>query len=136
MKIENSLELYLSKNSFSATKTRKQIFKCLRASSSPLSIKEICLLNSNIDHSTIYRTIDLFVKIGIAKRIWQGLKSKIELTDAFSPHHHHAACTNCGSVESLSNSNLEKILVESASSIGFKMNNHEIEIVGLCRKCH
>src|ERR1700709_2400788 len=49
-----------------------------------------------VDRATIYRTVELFERLGIVHRLNIGWKYKIELSDVFTGHHHHLYCTNCG----------------------------------------
>lgn len=127
----------LEKNRLSRTKEREVLFSILKKLNEPCTVTELVTKTADImDKSTVYRNIDLFEKIKITKRVYSGFKYSIELSDQFSPHHHHFTCTNCGSVtsfiepQSLMNefTNLEKIL-------NSKISSHSLELRGLCRNC-
>jgi Fur family ferric uptake transcriptional regulator len=127
----------LDKNNLNHTKERIALFNILKELDAPCTItKLVDKTKGTMDKSTVYRTIDLFEKIKITKRVYSGWKYSIELSDQFSPHHHHFTCTNCGSVtsflesQSLMNefSNLEKTL-------NSKITSHSLELRGLCRNC-
>lgn len=93
-------------------------------------------LSSVMDRASIYRTVALFEELGIVVRVQQGWKYKIELSDIFSPHHHHISCTNCGRILSFNEpEGLEDLLNEIAVTGGFTHQFHSLEISGLCPEC-
>lgn len=68
----------------------------LLISPEPQSIAEIqAKAKGAVDRVSIYRSIDLFEKLGIVHRIYVGWKYKIELSDQFMAHHHHLSCLGC-----------------------------------------
>ena len=126
----------LRSNGYSVTTTRLSVFNVLEHSE-PISIKELIKCCESIDRASVYRTVDLFEKLGILQRIQLGWKYKIELTDRFHDHHHHITCTKCGHVEPLhEDKKLEKILDKLASSHGYVATMHQLEMQGTCVKCH
>ena len=135
MSAKKIFEQELKKNGYSLTNQRLIVFDLLNEANRPLAISEVHQKLPSLDKVTIYRTIDLFIKLGFAKRVWQGLKSKVELTDIFLPHHHHIICLKCQKVQSFSSPKLEEYLDNYSKKIGFDMKSHELEINGLCRDC-
>jgi len=91
---------------------------------------------AKVDRATVYRTIELFERLGIVHRLNIGWKYKIELSDIFQGHHHHFYCTNCSKTYSLpANSMLETIIDSTAAKEGFAARGHQLEIYGLCQNC-
>lgn len=93
-------------------------------------------LAGTVDRASVYRIIALFEQLGIVERLQMGWKYKLELSDAFSAHHHHLTCTNCGAVSSFEESPV--ILHELkaiADNAGFSETGHQLEIRGICRLC-
>ena len=88
-----------------------------------------------IDRATTYRTIGLFERLGVVNRIWHGFKSQIELSEIFTPHHHHAGCQHCGASIDIVNPELEKLLSRIAREHNFLALGHVIELTGYCEKC-
>jgi Fur family ferric uptake transcriptional regulator len=136
--MENALFLStLDKHKLNHTKERLELFKVLKSLNAPCTITE--LVNKTKDYmnkSTVYRTIDLFEKINVTKRVYSGWKYTIELSDNFSPHHHHITCTSCGTVVSfLESTSLMNELTILEKSLNFKITSHSIELKGLCRNC-
>jgi len=89
-----------------------------------------------VDRATIYRTIELFERLGIVTRINVGWKYRVELSDVFTDHHHHLHCTNCGKVIDLpSNPMLETMIDTLSAKADFSPRGHTLEIFGLCPAC-
>lgn len=122
---------------YSLTQPRLSVFTALQ-SGRPRSMNELLLdLSSVIDRASVYRTIDLFEKLGIVKRIQTGWKYKIELSDDFQPHHHHIICTNCNKIVSFDEpEGLDNLLDKIALKNGFTPKDHSLEITGICSNCN
>lgn len=88
-----------------------------------------------IDRATTYRTIMLFERLGVVNRIWHGFKSQIELSEIFTPHHHHASCQHCGASIDIVDPELKKMLNRVAREHNFLALGHVIELTGYCEKC-
>ncbi len=90
----------------------------------------------DIDRASVYRAISLFEKLGIVERLQTGWKYKLELTDSFHDHHHHATCLQCGaSIVLPEDAALEQQIVQIASIDGFRVMRHQLEIQGYCATC-
>lgn len=125
----------LKHNGFSATKPRIALFKTLQ-SHNALTIQDLVDSLSNYDQSTIYRSIDLFEKMGIVTRIRLGQVSRLELSDVFHHHHHHFSCLKCKKVYILPEDLvLEQEIARLSFKRKFKAIDHQLEIRGFCRDC-
>jgi Fur family ferric uptake transcriptional regulator len=88
------------------------------------------------DRSSLYRSLELFEKLGIVQRVYYGWKFKLELTDKFSAHHHHLICSKCGKVIPIVEDKASEKAIENLSlKHGFKPLAHQLEIQGLCIDC-
>lgn len=135
MKNENEL---LQKSGLKITKGRKGIIKILTASTCPLDVVEINnLLEKDaifIDNATVYRILEAFVTNNIAQRVeFQEGKFRYEL--AALPHHHHAVCTNCGSIQDIEECDMGELGDKINKDIGFKTSTHTMEFFGHCVDC-
>lgn len=120
----------------SLTEARQLIFNLL-LDQEPQTMQVIAARALNhVDRATVYRTIDLFERLGIVKRLNTGWKYKIELSELFSAHHHHLLCLQCGRiVDAPENNALEKLIHKSARSEGFTPRSHELIVSGFCAQC-
>jgi Fur family transcriptional regulator, ferric uptake regulator len=125
----------LKKAGYSATTARKAVFAVLE-NAEPLTMHELVALLPNIDRSSVYRTVELYERLGIVHRLHIGWKYKIELTNQYQPHHHHITCLRCGKSQPfLENVSLENNLHAIAAEHNFKLENHLIELQGICNSC-
>ncbi len=125
----------LRSSDYSFTTPRQKIFEAL-AKHGPLTTARLAeYAKPSIDRATVYRTVELFERLGIANRIWHGFKSQIELSEIFTPHHHHAVCQQCGKSIDIINSELEKLLSTIAKQHSFLALSHIIELTGYCKAC-
>ena len=125
----------LRENNFSLTKSREIVFKALDTDS-PITMHELVERCAQIDRASVYRSVALFETVGIVRRLYTGWKYKIELSDRFGSHHHHATCKKCGKIIPLEeDSRLEQALRSLASRHNFALSGHEIELTGLCEHC-
>jgi Fur family ferric uptake transcriptional regulator len=126
----------LKRNGYSLTTARRTVFEALQ-SQPPRSMRELatdCL--PAINRASLYRTIELFERLDIVHRLHIGWKYKLELSDAFQPHHHHAICTVCGVIVTLPEDEaIERRLAEMATQAEFALHEHQLELRGKCRDC-
>lgn len=131
----NKFNQTLKAANFSLTKARAAVFTRLQ-NSGPLSVGDLSRqLKTSFDRATVYRSIDLFEKLGIVNKIWHGFKHQIELSEIFTPHHHHAVCQNCAKTIDISSSELESILANLGKKHRFLTVNHSVELLGYCDNC-
>lgn len=121
---------------FSNTKVRSRIFAVLSEHESMTMKELVAELTSTVDRASIYRTVELFEKLGIVQRVQIGWKYRLELSDAFNPHHHHIHCISCQRVVSLKEDPaLEKQIHTLAQQVGFALSSHQLELAGTCQSC-
>lgn len=126
----------MKQKDYSLTTPRKIVFE-LMLSKEPQTISEIISqAGSKVDRATVYRTTELFEKLGIAHRLNIGWKYKLELSDVFIGHHHHLHCSSCGKTYALpANTMLETMIDSAAAKENFSPRGHQLEIHGLCTNC-
>lgn len=125
----------LSAKQFSLTRPRLLIFESLVKNDKPVSLPDLCQSVQGIDRASVYRTVSLFEELAIVHRVWTGFKSKIELSEAFSPHHHHFTCNDCKQTTALDSEGLETSLHDLEAAMGFKLTQHSVELKGSCSSC-
>lgn len=117
------------------TKQRQAIRKAFTDADRPLGPTEVLdLAGEHVDglgQATVYRAIKAFIDEGWLIPVeLPGEPARYELAD--KGHHHHFRCRTCGSVFDLVGcvKGLEKLLPK-----GFKLEDHEILLYGLCDSC-
>ena len=135
MSTQETFEKSLRDAAQSITKPRQAVFDALQHHRS-LTMAELVKACGGVDRASVYRTVEVFEKLGVVVRIPNGWKYRLELGDAFHEHHHHATCTNCGASIALpEDKTLEKRLHELAARRNFTLQSHQIELTGLCEAC-
>jgi Fe2+ or Zn2+ uptake regulation protein len=129
------IEKVLEAHKLRVTKPRLHIFDTLRAAPRPLSEVEIAAATPTVDPVTVYRTIELFLKLEVAVGVAHGWKQRFELAGSFRPHHHHILCANCGRIEEIQSEKLEQFIRHLGGEYGFEVTGHTFEIAGLCTDC-
>jgi Fur family ferric uptake transcriptional regulator len=133
---DDKLAEALKNHDQSVTKARRLVFEALGAQESQTMRELINRLAGQVDRASIYRTVELFEKIRIVEKIQIGWKYKLELSNAFSYHHHHLTCGNCGrDVPIHENSALEQAVQTFLMAHGFVRSTHQVQIRGLCQSC-
>lgn len=135
MSANSAFEEYLRESDYSVTRARRLVFAALE-NQEPQSIAELLKNLTSIDRASVYRTVTLFEKLDIVRRIQIGWKYKLELTEQFNFHHHHLICKNCGTIIPLrENPTIEASILALATEYGFKPIDHQLEIQGYCSTC-
>lgn len=121
-----------------ATPARLAVLNLLSMAKKPLSINDIkqdLKRHSSIDQATIYRIIKALEKKGLIKQVdFQHGHAHYELRT--HDHHHHVVCENCGKVADISKCDTTDIEKQALKISGFsKINDHSLELFGLCNKC-
>lgn len=119
----------------SVTKPRQSVFDTLAATDEPLKNGEIAKRTPGIDRASVYRTLELFARLGITTTTIRGWTPFTELAEPFRPHHHHMICEQCGRVEEIASDTLEDVLALVANRHEFTLRSHTVELAGLCKKC-
>ena len=132
--MEEEIKSVLKQQGFTATKTRMAILRSLLASQ-PASLHELITSAPNVDRATVYRTVDLFIDLGIAKKVYTGFKYRIELGDSFQEHHHHLTCLRCNNIIDVHTPEIEYAIEQTAANNGFRPIRHDLEITGYCSNC-
>jgi Fur family ferric uptake transcriptional regulator len=131
----DKLKALLKKQGHSITKPRLATFDVLLEAHEALTIAQIIEKMPETDMVSVYRTLQLFERTEIIQRVWNGFKSKIELSETFSPHHHHFICNTCGVAQTIKSDELERSLHGLEDKYGFDLRQHSVELSGYCQNC-
>lgn len=132
----DTLKALLKQNGYSLTVPRKTVFDLL-VDREPQSMQVLIRrAGGSVDRATIYRTIELFERLGVVRRLNIGWKYKIELSDLFIGHHHHFHCSNCAKTYTLEPTTMLETMIDTlVAKDGFSARSHQLEIYGLCVNC-
>jgi len=90
--------------------------------------------NPKIGIATVYRTLNLLVKSGLAhKRNFDtGAVTYEKLSEE---HHDHLICTQCADVVEFHHSKIEALQEKIAQEYGYTLAFHKMELYGRCPRC-
>ncbi len=89
----------------------------------------------NVSRPTVYRTLKLLVEAGILRRVARPNGREVYEHDYGYPQHDHFICRGCGTLIEFHNEMISRILEDVAAEHGFRMNEHRLEVYGLCGEC-
>jgi len=89
-------------------------------------------LNAGI--ATIYRTLSMLEDHNIVSSLSFGAQGKKYELGA-KDHHDHMICTQCGEITEFVDDVIEEQQHKIADKLGFKMQDHSMQIYGICKNC-
>ena len=130
----------LKKNAYKYTIQREVILETLYKSDEHLTpealhqlIKEkFPELKTGI--ATVYRTLSLLEDSDMVTSLSFGSQGKKYELGA-KEHHDHMICTKCGKITEFIDAQIEERQHAIADELGFKMQDHSIQIYGICKNC-
>lgn len=129
----------LRKNSKKLTGSRQAVLEVMRCQARPLSPKEIhtSMPAGECDLATVYRSLQLLLKMNMAKRFDLGDSvARYELlAEGDDGHHHHLVCTQCARVVEIEECFTRELEEQIAARNGFKFVTHKLEFFGICPAC-
>lgn len=133
----NYLELFHEKG-FRITRQRQVILDAICQADGHITIREIYYrakkLDKNIDRSTVYRSLDLFVQLGL---VIPGEKNDGEQTYEMvkESHHHHLICTICGKDVEIEHEVVDDFYIQLSSIYDYEVVMDHLIVLGVCSKC-
>lgn len=89
--------------------------------------------NPGISRTTVYRVLDTFVQLGVARKV-SNPEAKARY-DADTRRHHHLVCSVCNKVEDFSTEELDRITLPLEIGDGFAVADYSLTVTGLCAGC-
>ena len=133
------LEDYISENNLKITKQRRIVLKSFLECKNHISVEELYNLvlktEPKIGLATVYRTLALLTKSGLALEMDFGDGQKRYESSYKSVHHDHMVCTECGKILEFNHPLIEKYQEEVAMQKNFKITSHKLDLFGLCQDC-
>lgn len=130
----------LKKNSLKFTIQREVILETLYNSDEHLTPESLHNLiqnkfpDLNTGIATVYRTLSLLEESDMVTSLSFGAHGKKYELGA-KHHHDHFICTICGSITEFVDEQIEERQHKIADDLGFKMQDHSMQIYGICKNC-
>jgi len=133
------LESYIVEHKLKITKQRRVVLNVFLECKDHVSVEELYSIVSEqepkIGLATIYRTLALLTKSGLALEMDFGDGQKRYESSFMSAHHDHMVCTECGKIIEFNHPLIEKYQEEIAIQNGFKITSHKLDLFGHCSNC-
>ena len=130
----------LKKNSLKFTIQREVILETLYSSDEHLTPESLHHLiqekfpDLKTGIATVYRTLSLLEDSNMVTSLSFGAQGKKYELGAKN-HHDHLICTECGDITEFVDEQIENRQHHIANELGFKMEDHSMQIYGICKNC-
>jgi Fur family ferric uptake transcriptional regulator len=84
--------------------------------------------------ATVYRTLSLLEDSDMVTSLSFGAQGKKYELGA-KDHHDHIICTSCGTITEFVDEEIEHRQKEITENLGFVMQEHSMQIYGICKNC-
>lgn len=92
--------------------------------------------SENIGIATVYRTMELFDKIGIVSKLsMENSPARYELIIRDTSMHHHLICLECGRVQEIEDELTKDLQKQVLREMEFKVAEKPMKIYGYCSRC-
>lgn len=128
------IEKLCQENGLRLTEQRRVIARILSEAEDHPDAEELhrraTSVDKNISLATVYRTVKLFEEEGIIERHdFRDGRSRFE--EASDDHHDHLIDVRSGEVIEFVNEEIERLQVEIARKLGYKLVDHRLELYGV-----
>jgi Fur family transcriptional regulator, ferric uptake regulator len=87
-----------------------------------------------VGRATVFRTLEVLEELGVIERL--DLPSGEHAYVGCEPaHHHHVVCSRCGRTNEIADAGLRSVVREVARQTGYRIDEHRLELFGLCPAC-
>ncbi len=95
--------------------------------------QEVHRIYPYVDVATVYRTLQLLVKLHLVTEIQSGSVAHYELVDR--KRHHHMVCESCNATFDLPPQYLDALKKQLVKEVGFEPHMEHFTISGMCAQC-
>ena len=128
----------LQANGYRLTGSRRTVVEVMASSSralSPLQVYDLARAQyAGLGLVTVYRTLEKLEELGLIQRVHQPQGCQAFIA-AFNGHQHLILCSRCGKVEFFSGDNLEPFFQQIGENTDFLVQDHWLQLFGLCADC-
>ncbi len=130
----------LRKKGHRITQTRRAVLGIFFSSQTPLTVQEILKglerKKLTVNKTTVYRELEFLLSEKLIEEIQFGSEQMKRYELALGSHHHHIQCIECGAVADV---DMPQELIAASKHIkkqtGFRVLDHSLEFVGVCKNC-
>lgn len=137
-KIKHDCKEELNASSLRATPARMAIMSLLETTNAPLDVQSMIeyLDKKDIktDPATVFRIMNMFTAKGLVKPISFN-EGKLRYELSAKEDHHHLICEECGTIEDISDCNIEGLEKDINKRKQFLVKRHALEFFGVCKQC-
>jgi len=128
----------LHENGCRITRQRQVVLEAVCQANGHAPLEEIYLrskkLDESIDRSTIYRSLDLFVKLGLVI-VAQNFNGERIYELVQENHHHHLICTICGNDIEIDNRVVDDFYQQIRNEYNYDIAMDHLIVYGVCATC-
>ncbi|HUY61144.1 MAG TPA: Fur family transcriptional regulator [Candidatus Dormibacteraeota bacterium] len=88
-----------------------------------------------VQRTTVYRTLDLLVELGMARTLRLGRSTSYEPVRAGAESHQHLMCDQCGATADVGFPDLTDRVQDAARTLGFAIDRIDLVGHGRCLAC-
>ena len=137
---QEKLREYMARHGLKASRQRDIIAEVFFATRGHLTVEELLQrvrkVDPRVSQATVYRAMRLLTDCGLAAaRNFSDGQTRYEVADGMDTHHDHLICTRCGTIVEFVDDRIEELQQQAASSHGFAVTQHKLELYGLCAVC-
>lgn len=130
---------YLAQHNLKYTPERRRIFHEIFSARDHFDADELFMRlrahNRRVSRATVYRTLDLLVKLGLVRKVCLGDRSSLYENVFHWKRHGHFVCVACGKVQEFQLSGIDERLEAICQEHNFRAKNRCIQISGFCSEC-
>ena len=135
---ERKVAATLRRYGYKLTPQRRMVIRTIASSRGHLTpaalYEKVHQDHPSIGLITIYRTLEILAQLNLICELHAG-GSCHSYTVSAPGHHHHLICSNCGMVVDFTGFDLRGVQQGLSKETGFKIHDHLLEFIGLCRVC-
>ena len=133
------LKSFLRESKLRFTPQRQTILEVFLNFEGHAEVEDLFLIVRDIDPTigiaTVYRTMNILVECGLARENILSKGQKTFETLYHQSHHDHLICTRCNKIVEFEHPLIEKYQLEVCHIHGFSLQQHKMDIYGVCREC-
>ena len=134
----DALNAQLSEQGYKLTRQRRAVVEVVTQAHMRLSAADVFTqahrVCPDLGLTTVYRTLEILEQMGVIRRVH--LDDGCEgFAPAAAEHSHHLICSRCRETIEFEECNLNALLTRVSEQTGFTIEQHWLELVGLCPRC-